>query len=56
MNNETTLPCGCRLWQDVIDGETTLIFEPHDVHCENYAYFLAESERQGKSPTAIDLR
>ena len=54
--DETVLPCGCRMWTVVVDGEKALMFEPHDVHCENYRFFLAESERQGKSPTILDAR
>ena len=50
--DETVLPCGCRMWT----VDEALVFEPHSVHCENYRFFLAESARQGKSPTVLDAR
>lgn len=53
MNDNETLPCGCKIGSD---GEGTLIFEPCDLGCENYAFFVAEVERQGKPMTTIDAR
>lgn len=56
MADTTTLPCGCRLTTDVIDGENTLIYEPCALDCRFYRYTLDESAKQGKPATIIDAR
>lgn len=50
------LPCGCQLGTDVIDGVPTFLYEPCALDCEYYLYVVAESKRQGKPLTTVDVR
>lgn len=48
-----TLPCGCRI--GTVDD--TFVMEACDLgqDCEWVQYAMAESERQGKPPTVLEL-
>jgi hypothetical protein len=51
-----TLPCGCVISRDVVDGVNTVTFIPHSLSCKYYKWLLAEGARQGKPTTIIDAR
>lgn len=48
----TVAPCGCGFG---VVGDAFVI-EPCDMLCPTYLYVVAESERQGKPRSMIDMR
>lgn len=50
------LPCGCKMWTDVIDGVNTFMYEPCKLDCTYYKFVLEETEKQGKPAVIIDTR
>jgi hypothetical protein len=52
MSDVVILDCGCS-YSNVDD---TFLFEPHAEDCRYYLFVLAESERQDKPITILDVR
>ena len=46
------LPCGCGIG----NVDDSFVIEPCSLTCENYLYAVAETQRQGKPITMVDLR
>lgn len=55
-NTLETLPCGCQLGTDLIDGTPTFLFLPHALDCKYFRYVLEEADREGKPVTTLDAR
>lgn len=46
------LPCGCGIG----NVDDSFVIEPCSMTCENYLYAIAETKRQGKPITMVDMR
>jgi len=51
-----TLPCGCQIGTEEVDGDRRFVMVPCSLDCQYYRYALDETRRQGKSIIEIDAR